>query len=204
MTVLLAPWNSAQVKASPFGTMMNVMHLPGTATVINIVVFTAVLSVLNSCIYSASRIGYSLALHRDAPASWGRLSPSRVPRTAVIATAGLGFAVTLIGYVAPANVFEILTDSSGAVGIMVWIAIALSYLKIKPAPDARLSVRLTTPPRRLSVAAWIAALALVGMMVGMVFLPSTQMQLLMTTLPVMVIFIVVLWRETNASADPDW
>jgi membrane protein DedA with SNARE-associated domain len=65
-------------------------------------------------------------------------------------------------------------------------------------------VRLTTPPRRLSVAAWIAALALVGMMVGMVFLPSTQMQLLMTTLPVMVIFIVVLWRETNASADPDW
>jgi hypothetical protein len=42
------------------------------------------------------------------------------------------------------------------------------------------------------------------MMVGMVFVPSTQMQLLMTTLPVMVIFIVVLWRETNASADPDW
>jgi GABA permease len=204
MTVLLAPWNSAQVKESPFGTMMNVMRLPGTATIINVVVFTAVLSVLNSCIYSASRIGYSLALHRDAPASWGRLSPNRVPKTAILVTAGLGFAVTLVGYIAPANVFEILTDSSGAVGIMVWIAIALSYLKIKPAPDARLSVRLTTPPRRLSVAAWIAALALVGMMVGMVFLPSTQMQLLMTTLPVMVIFIVVLWRETNASADPDW
>jgi L-asparagine transporter-like permease len=167
-------------------------------------VFTAVLSVLNSCIYAASRIGYSLGLHRDAPVSWGRLSPSRVPRTAVIATAGLGFAVTLIGYLAPSNVFVILTDSSGAVGIMVWIAIALSYLKLKPAPDARLSVRLTVPPRRLSVAAWIATLALVGMMVGMVFLPSTQLQLLMTTLPVMVIFIVVLWRETNASADPDW
>jgi L-asparagine transporter-like permease len=101
-------------------------------------------------------------------------------------------------------VFTVLVDSSGAVGILVWIGIALSYLKIRPRPDVRLSHVPLGPPRRLSVAAWLSALALFGMLVGMVFVPATQLELIMTALPIIVIFCVVLWRETNASADPDW
>jgi L-asparagine transporter-like permease len=203
MTVVLAPWNSASVAASPFGTMMNAMHIPGTATIINVVVFTALLSVINSCVYAASRIGFSLALNRDAPRSWRTLSSSRVPRNAVLATAVLSLVVSLVNTLAPSNVGLVLVDSSGAVGIMVWIAIALSYAKIRPLPDERLSAVPTRSPRRLSFAAWFAALALFGMLVGMMFVPSTQLQLVMTALPVIVIFIVVLWRETNASAEPD-
>jgi GABA permease len=122
----------------------------------------------------------------------------------VITTAVFGFGVSLANILAPGNIGLVLVDSSGAVGIMVWIGIALSYLKIRPKPDARLTHAAAVAPRRLSVAAWLAALALVGMLVGMVFLPSTQLELLMTAIPVIVIFIVVLWRETNASADPDW
>jgi L-asparagine transporter-like permease len=68
----------------------------------------------------------------------------------------------------------------------------------------RLSHVPVRPPRRLSIAAWLAALALLGMLVGMVFVPATELELLMTAIPIIVIFIVVLWRETNASADPDW
>jgi len=45
---------------------------------------------------------------------------------------------------------------------------------------------------------------MLAMLVGMFFVPSTQLQLIMTTLPVMAIFIIVLWRETGESADPDW
>jgi GABA permease len=204
MTVLLAPWNSAAVAASPFGTMMTAMHVPATATVINIVVFTALLSVLNSCLYAASRIGYSLALHHDAPRSWRMLSGTRVPATVVLWTATFGFVVSLANTIAPGNVGMVLVDSSGAVGILVWIVIALTYVKIRPRPDQRLVSVAVTPPKRPLAAAWFAALALFGMLVGMVFVPATQLQLLMTALPIIVIFIIVLWRETNASADPDW
>lgn len=204
MTVVLAPWNSPSVAASPFGTMMDAMHIPATETVINVVVFTALLSVLNSCVYAASRIGYSLALHRDAPRSWRTLSTNRVPRNVVLWTVVFGFLVSLANTIAPGNVGLVLVDSSGAVGIMVWIAIALSYLRIRPRPDERLTSASTGSPTRLVIAAWLAALALFGMLVGMVFVPSTQLQLLMTALPIIVIFIVVLWRETNTSADPDW
>jgi L-asparagine transporter-like permease len=204
MTVTLAPWNSKSVAASPFGAMMDALHIPATASIINIVVFTALLSVLNSCVYSASRIGFSLALHRDAPRSWGTLSRNRVPRNVILWTVAFGFVVSLANTFAPGNVGLVLVDSSGAVGILVWIAIALSYLKIRPRPDERLAAAPRESPKRLTVAAWLSALALFGMLVGMVFLPSTQLQLLMTALPIIVIFIVVLWRETNASAEPDF
>ena len=204
MTVLLAPWNSPAVAASPFGSMMDALRFPGTATIINIVVFTALLSVLSACVYSASRIGYSLAQRQDAPRSWAKLSPNRVPKNAVLWSAVIAFAISFTNYVAPASVSTVLVDSSGAVGILVWIGIALSYLRIRPSPDVRLSHVPVGPPRRLSIAAWLAALALLGMLVGMVFVPATQLELLMTAIPIIVIFIVVLWRETNASADPEW
>jgi L-asparagine transporter-like permease len=95
-------------------------------------------------------------------------------------------------------------NSSGAAGIIVWIGIALSYARLRSRPDSALAALPVARRRGLGVAAWIVSIAMTGMLVGMVFLPSTRVQLLMTMLPVMVIFVVVLWRETNVSADPEW
>jgi L-asparagine transporter-like permease len=86
----------------------------------------------------------------------------------------------------------------------VWIAIAWSYIKLRPTPDPRLGPAATAPPRRLSTAALVVSVAMFAMLIGMVFIPATRLQLIMTTLPVLAIFIVVLWRETSDSADPDW
>ncbi len=205
MTVVMTPWNDPSVAASPFGAMMTALHIPATSTVIEIVVFTALFSVANSCVYAASRIGFSLSERRDAPKSWGRLSRFQVPAVAIISTSVFGLLVSLLNYVAPSVVFNALIDSTGVVLIMVWIAIALAYLKLRPQqPGLSLSRAELAPQRRLSVAAWIVSLAMLAMLVGMVFIPSTQLQLIMTVVPVLIIFLVVLWRETSESADPDW
>ncbi len=204
VTVLLSPWNDEGVASSPFGAMMSAMHIPATTSIINFVVFTAVLSVANSCVYAASRVGFSMAERHDAPKSWRKLSATKVPTAAIITTAVVGLCVTLFNYVAPSVLFNALIDSTGVVLIMVWIAIALSYMKLRPKPDVRLGPAAIGPPRRLTVAAWVVALAMAALLIGMAFAPDTRLQLIMTTLPVMVIFIVVLWRETSESADPEW
>jgi len=204
MTVVLRPWNDPGVAASPFGAMMNAMHLPATATVIDIVVFTALLSVANSCVYSCSRVGYSLALRHDAPKSWSQLSRNQVPAAAVITTVAASFAMTLLSYIAPAVVFNAVLASTGTALIMTWIGIALSYLKLRPKPDIRLGPAAAGPTRQLSTAAWVVSVAMVVILVGMAFVPATQLQLIMAALPAMIILIVVLWRETSTSADPDW
>ncbi|HEX3782608.1 MAG TPA: amino acid permease [Pseudonocardiaceae bacterium] len=202
MTVLLVPWNDPGVAASPFNAMMTALHIPAATTIINVVVLTAVLSVLSSCVYAASRIGYSLAGQHDAPKGWGRLTPSRVPRNAVLTSAIVGAVITILTYVVPNGIANALIDSSGAAGILTWIAIVLSYLKVRPRPESWQSIEHLSQSRTIFGAA-VAAVALVVVLVGMLFVPSSQLQLLMTLLTVVVIFVVVMWRETNKRSDQD-
>jgi GABA permease len=202
MTVLLVPWNSPGVAASPFKAMMDALHIPAATTIIDIVVLTAVLSVLSSCIYAASRIGYSMAGHQDAPKGWGRLSPTLVPRNAVLTSAIFAAIITIITYIVPTSIANVLIDSSGAAGILTWIAIVLSYLKVRPRPESWQSIGNFSQPRTI-FGATVAAVALIVVLIGMLFVPSTQLELLMTLVTVIVIFAVVMWRETNRTSDQD-
>jgi L-asparagine transporter-like permease len=202
MTVLLVPWNNPGVAASPFTAMMTALRIPAAATIINVVVLVAVLSVLSSCVYAASRIGYSLAGHHDAPRGWGRLSPARVPRNAVLTSAIVGAAITVTTYIVPHGIANALIDSSGAAGILTWIAIVSTYLKVRPRPESWQSIEHFSQPRTI-FGAIMAAVALIVVLIGMLFVPSTQLQLLMTVLTAIVIFVVVMWRETNKTSDQD-
>jgi GABA permease len=199
MSVLLVPWNDPSVASSPFIAMMTALHIPAAADIINIVVLTAVLSVLNSCVYSASRIGFSLGGRRDAPKSWGRLTSSQVPRNAVIGAAVVGIIITILTYIAPSDISLGVLDSSGAAGIVAWIAIVVSYLKMRPKQTRAWQLPDRISPTRTLFGAGVASVALILMLVGMLFLPSTQLELLMTLLTATVIFVIVLWRETSRS-----
>jgi GABA permease len=203
MTVLLVPWNDPSVAASPFNAMMTALHIPAATDIINIVVLTAVLSVLNSCVYSASRIGFSLAGRRDAPKSWGKLSFSKVPRNAVISAAVVGGIVTIVTYIVPSDISLAVIDSSGAAGVLAWIAIVVSYLKMRPKQTSAWQLPDRVSQSRTLFGAGVATVALVVMLVGMVFLPSTQLQLLMTLLTATVIFVIVLWRQTSRDSEQE-
>ena len=65
------PWNtpfsSQAVLKSPFTLALERMGIPGAGTVMNLVVLTAVLSVLNSSLYTTSRMLFALTRHNDAP-----------------------------------------------------------------------------------------------------------------------------------------
>jgi GABA permease len=203
MTVLLVPWNDPKVAASPFNAMMTALHIPAATDIINIVVLTAVLSVLNACVYSASRIGFSLAGRKDAPKSWGRLTLGRVPRNAVIGAGVIGAAVTIIIYTVPSDISLAVIDSSGAAGIIAWIAVVVSWLKMRPKQTAAWQLPERVSMSRTVFGSAVAAVALIGMLVGMVFLPATQAQLLMTLLTATVIFVIVLWRQTSRGGEQE-
>ncbi|HJP77813.1 MAG TPA: amino acid permease [Pseudonocardiaceae bacterium] len=203
MTVLLVPWNDPSVAKSPFNAMMTALHIPAATDIINIVVLTAVLSVLNACVYSASRIGFSLAGRKDAPKSWGKLTSSSVPRNAVIGGGVVGAAITIIIYTVPSDISLAVIDSSGAAGIIAWIAVVVSWLKMRPKQTAAWQLPERVSMSRTVFGSAVAAVALIGMLVGMVFLPSTQAQLLMTLLTATVIFVIVLWRQTSRGGEQE-
>ena len=75
MTIL--PWNDDDVAASPFVAAFTEMGIPYADHIMNAVVLTAVLSCLNSGMYTASRMLFVLAARREAPASTGHGEPAR-------------------------------------------------------------------------------------------------------------------------------
>jgi len=86
---------------------------------------------MNSSIYIASRMMYSLAKRGDAPAFLNKTSKVGVPRSAVFGSTLIGAAIAILNYFAPKGVFEFLLASSGAIALLVYMVIAISQLRMR-------------------------------------------------------------------------
>ncbi|OIN80368.1 amino acid permease [Mycobacterium malmoense] len=144
LLVVILPWNSVELGASPYVAALKHMGLPGADQVMNAVVLTAVLSCLNSGLYTASRMLFVLADRRAAPVQLIKLSPRGVPYVAIVCSSAIGFGCVVMAWVAPGTVFLFLLNSSGAVILFVYWLIALSQIIL----------RRRTPPEKLRVKMW--------------------------------------------------
>jgi len=144
LTVIL-PWNSLQAGSSPFVAALKQIGIPGADEVMNAVVLTAVLSCLNSGLYSASRVLFVLAGQHEAPARMLKVSRRGVPYLAIVSSSVVGFLCVIMAGVAPNTVFQFLLNSSGAIVLLVYLLIALSQIVL----------RRKTPPEKLRVKMWL-------------------------------------------------
>ena len=67
LLAVILPWNSAALEASPYVSAFQAMGIPYADHIMNAVVLTAVLSCLNSGLYTASRMLFVLSARREAP-----------------------------------------------------------------------------------------------------------------------------------------
>jgi len=141
LLVVILPWNSVELGASPYVAALKHMGLPGADQVMNAVVLTAVLSCLNSGLYTASRMLFVLAARQEAPAQLIKLSGRGVPHIAILCSSTVGFGCVIMAWVAPRTVFLVLLNSSGAIILFVYWLIALSQIVL----------RRRTPPDKLRV-----------------------------------------------------
>ena len=98
---------------------------------------TAVLSCLNSGIYTGSRMLFALARRGDAPEGLLEVNRRGVPVKAILLTSSIGFASTIISYLSPDTVFLFLVNSSGAIALFVYLLIAISELRMRRRSSAR-------------------------------------------------------------------
>jgi L-asparagine transporter-like permease len=143
ITVLLAivPWDAiqpgAQVTASPFVKVFQLIRIPAAAHVINFVVVTAAASSMNCNLYLTSRMMFSLARGGYAPALFGRVSRRGVPVNALlISAAGLATAI-LVARFAPDSAFVYLFGVSLFGGLFVWLMVFITHLAFRPKWDAQ-------------------------------------------------------------------
>jgi GABA permease len=175
----ILPWNSTELGDSPYVSAMEEIGIPAAAEIMNFVVLTAVLSCLNSGLYTASRMLFVLAARNEAPARMLALSKRGVPMWSILASSVIGFACVIAAFVSPDAVFLFLLNSSGAIILFVYLLICLSQLRL----------RRMVPPDRLKVKMWfypvltiLTAAAIVGVLVSMFVRADTRSQLLLSLL----------------------
>jgi GABA permease len=164
LLAVILPWNSAELAASPYVAAFKLMGIPGADHIMNAVVLTAVLSCLNSGLYTASRMLFVLAARREAPVALMSVTRSGVPRAAILASTVVGFLCVIAAAVSPDQVFSFLLNSSGAVILFVYLLIAISQiiLRRRTSPE-KLTVRMWAFPG-LSVIVVVAIVAVLAQM----------------------------------------
>ena len=132
LVVALVDWNAAGLKEmGTFQYVLHVLNIPGTKLIIDFVVFIAVCSCMNTGIYIASRMLFSLSCRQDAPASMMKLGHSGVPMRAVLMSSVAGFLGCLANYMFPGEVFSFLLSTTGAIALLVYLVIAISQLRMR-------------------------------------------------------------------------
>ncbi|MEP6798170.1 MAG: amino acid permease, partial [Lapillicoccus sp.] len=174
---VILPWNSADLAASPYVAAFKLMGIPGADTIMNAVVLTAVLSCLNSGLYTSSRMLFVLAGRREAPVSLMRVSAGGVPRAAILTSTVVGFLCVIAAAISPDGVFLFLLNSSGAIILFVYLLIAISQIVL----------RRRTAPEKLTVKMWlfpglsiVVILAILAVLLQMGITGSTRIQLVLS------------------------
>jgi GABA permease len=165
LVVAIVPWNDTQRMARPYVSVMEVLRIPAAATVMSVVILTAVLSALNSGLFASSRMLMALARRGDAPARLAKLDARGVPVAAILASTTFGYVTVAMSYLSPDRVFAFLVNSYGTVAIFVYVLIAVAELRLRrrlerEAPE-RLRMRMWGYPwlTRLAIASMLAIVA---------------------------------------------
>ena len=137
LIISIVPWNDPMLmEVGSYQRALELMNIPHAKMIVDIVVLIAVASCLNSAIYTASRMVYSLSKRGDGPQVLQKTSSSGVPYVAVLTSTAVGFMTTALNYFAPNEVFAFLLASSGAVALLVYLVIAVSQLILRKKMNA--------------------------------------------------------------------
>ncbi|MGH6628971.1 MAG: amino acid permease, partial [Burkholderiales bacterium] len=132
VVVGITPWTQVGLGESPFVRVFETVHIPFAASVMNFVVLTAALSSVNCNLYLTSRMLFSLARGRYAPAALGRLSSRGTPIPALlVSSAGMVTALILQLSFQSTRVFTYMIGAAFFGGLFVWLMIFLTHLRFR-------------------------------------------------------------------------
>ena len=201
LLAVILPWNSAELAASPYVSAFKLMGIPYADHIMNAVVLTAVLSCLNSGLYTSSRMLFVLAARREAPVALMSVNKAGVPMAAILSSTVVGFLCVIAAAVSPDRVFSFLLNSSGAVILFVYLLIAISQIIL----------RRRTSPEKLTVKMWafpvlsfIVVAAILAVLAQMAFDEDARTQLLLSLASwaiVVIIFFATKRLRGKAPAD---
>ena len=188
----IVPWNTGFTEAvvqSPFTLAFGEMGIPYAPLIMNLVVLTAVLSVLNSSLYTTSRMLFALTRHNDAPGFLTNTTRRGVPIWAILAGTIFAYVSVAIFYFFPDDVFAWLINASGAIALFVYLLIAVSQLVMRRRLERE-------NPELLQLKMWffpwltyLSILGILAVLIAMFFIEGLRPQIIASLISLAVILL---------------
>lgn len=133
LTVLMAifPWPGITGGSSPFVQIFSQLGLASAASVLNLVVISAVISAINSDIFSTGRMLYGMAANGQAPMVFSRLSRFGVPWMTVLVMGVALLGGVVLNYLLPDRLFMAFASMVTFSVVWVWLMILLSQVAMR-------------------------------------------------------------------------
>ncbi|MCY0943687.1 MULTISPECIES: amino acid permease [Streptomyces] len=201
VVITLLPWNDESiVEKGSYVAALDSIGIAHAGQIMNVIVLTAVLSCLNSGLYTASRMAFSLGERGDAPKAFAKVNKRGVPVAAILGSVVFGFAAVYFNYAFKDTVFNFLLNSSGAVALFVWLVICLTQLRMR-------KILVREAPEKLTVKMWLfpyltwATAAMIVFVLGyMVYDDANRQVVLLSLLVAAVVLAVGVFRDVRRKA----
>ncbi|GJG97930.1 amino acid permease [Cupriavidus pauculus] len=201
LAVLLSlyPWQKVVTGGSPFVLIFHAMNSDIVATVLNIVVLTAALSVYNSGVYCNSRMLLGLAQQGNAPRALLNVNRRGIPLTALAVSAAATGICVLVNYFMPGEAFEMLMGLVVSALIINWAMISIIHLMFRRAKRAE---GKTTVFQSLGypLTNYLTLAFLAGILVVMFMTPGLRLSVYLIPVWLAVLGVSYRLRQKNAGA----
>jgi L-asparagine transporter-like permease len=161
----------------------------------NFVVLTAVLSVLNSSLYTTSRMLFALTRHNDAPGFFTDTTRRGVPMWAILAGTSFGYVSVVIYYFFPEQIFTWLINASGAIALFVYLLVAISELMTRRRLEREAPERLVLRMWLYPWLTYLSIIAIVSVLVAMFVIPAQRPLIIASVISAGVILIAYVLRR---------
>ena len=129
--LIIWPWDRVGTDGSPFVLMLVGLGIGGAATLLNVVVLTAALSVANVMTYGNARVLHDLAASGLAPRFLAHTNERGVPVRALLLNSGFVAIAVLLNVVLPGKALAILIPVVVGSELITWSIIILSHLRFR-------------------------------------------------------------------------
>ncbi|MPN05212.1 Amino-acid permease RocC [bioreactor metagenome] len=127
LIIALLPTESLQPDTSPFVSILYIFKIPYAGSVLNFILLTAALSSLNSQVYSASRMLFSMAKTNQAPKIVGSQNAKGVPVAAVWMSGTVLLSTALLSYLLPEKLYLYTICASGVLALVNWLSVSATH-----------------------------------------------------------------------------
>lgn len=182
LMVLILPWNDKENLAAPYANILKMAGLPLAAEWMQIVIFASLVSVLNSALYTSSRMLLSMSRQGDAPKIFSRIGNKRgAPVPAIIGSTVVAYICAMLYFVSPDVIFYFLGNCVGGLMIIVYILIAVSQIRFRKEfmkmSDTKLPIRMWLFP----YLSYATIILLIAVYISQIFIESLQSQFYLST-----------------------